>query len=216
MELAAAGGGPAAAAAAEMVPGFLLPARDVTVDESTSGFVGRGALGVVRRGTYNGQAAAFKSLHMLRTDAASVAEHGGRLRKEERKFLVQKFLVECRLMKSFVHPNIVGFLGVVVDDTPEMEPRYLAMQYIPSGTLGDLIHSDDYEFLRTDDEGYLPLPTQALVLDGLFAALEYLAAQELIHRDVKPDNILASVEDAQLLKVNCFFTLQARKEQTHT
>jgi serine/threonine protein kinase len=55
-----------------------------------------------------------------------------------------------------------------------MEPLYLAMEYIPSGTLQDLIHSERYEFLRTD-ERCLPLETQLVALTGLFAALEYLA-----------------------------------------
>ena len=36
--------------------------------------------------------------------------------------------------------------------------------------------------MRTGDAGCLPLATQVLVLDGLFAALQYLAAQNLIHR----------------------------------
>ena len=102
---------------------------------------------------------------------------------------------ECTLLESFDHVNIVPFFGVVCDDTTAMEPLYLAMQYVPSGTLQDLIHSERYVEMRSD-EGRLPLVTQALALLGLFSALEYLAERNLIHRDVKPANILAVVEEA--------------------
>jgi serine/threonine protein kinase len=102
---------------------------------------------------------------------------------------------ESTLLESFDHVNIVPFFGVVCDDTTAMEPLYLAMQYVPSGTLQDLIHSERYVEMRSD-EGRLPLVTQALALLGLFSALEYLAERNLIHRDVKPANILAVVEEA--------------------
>lgn len=170
------GRGSRGAAAACALPGFLVALQDSTIDETPTGLLGSGALGVVRRGTCRGSPAALKSLHLLRTDASIILD------ENERKFLVEKFMRECSFMQNFDHPNIVPFLGVVVDDTPQMEPLYLAMQYIPSGTLGDLIHKPHYRAMRTDDAGCLPLATQVLVLDGLFAALQYLAAQNLIHR----------------------------------
>ena len=163
--------------------------------------MGSGALGTVRRGTVKGRPAAFKSLHLLRTDAASVASFGGIIPPGDRKALVEKFMLECTLMQSFLHPNIVEFFGVVVDDSPQQEPRFLAMEYVPSGTLRDLLYSARYATLRTDGPGCLPLAIQVLALDGLFSALEYLAAQDLIHRDVKPDNILALLQDGRLTKV---------------
>ena len=57
-----------------------------------------------------------------------------------------------------------------------MEPLYLAMQYIPTGTLQDLVHSERYRLLRRD-ERCLPLETQLVALTGLFSALEYLAGR---------------------------------------
>ena len=97
-----------------------------------------------------------------------------------------------------------------VDATPEAEPRYLVMQYIPTGTLQDLvrlspaallqrisasgqlrvaaarqIHAERYAIMRADAD-CLPLEVQIVALVGLFSALEYLAAVPMIHRDVKP------------------------------
>ena len=103
-------------------------------------------------------------------------------------------------METCTHPNIVPFFGVVVDDTPAKEPLYLAMQYIESGTLQDLIYGERHAAVRTDDSR-LPLPTQLLALVGMFCALQHLASLNLIHRDVKPANILVVVERGQLIKV---------------
>ena len=64
---------------------------------------------------------------------------------------------------------------MVVDETPAREPLYLAMQYIPSGTLHDLIHGERYAAMRADG-GFLPLEDQVTTLLGVFRALAYLAA----------------------------------------
>jgi hypothetical protein len=67
------------------------------------------------------------------------------------------------------------FYGVVVDETPAREPLYLAMQYIASGTLHDLIYGERYAAMRADG-GFLPLEDQVTTLLGVFRALAYLAA----------------------------------------
>jgi serine/threonine protein kinase len=118
---------------------------------------------------------------------------------------LSKFMKECAFMKNCTHSNIVPFYGVVVDASPQQEPPYLMIQYIPTGTLADLIHADRYEAMRTDG-GCLPFEVQIVALVGLFSALEYLAAIPMIHRDVKPANILVVLEgrdeqQLQLLKV---------------
>ena len=181
-------------------PTFLIARANVEVQEGAEGFIGSGALGEVRRGRYQGKPCALKGLHLLRTDAASVAAFGGALNPDERKAFLSKFIQECRLLQSFEHENIVPFFGVVCDDTPAREPLYLAMEFIPSGTVQDLVHAERYRTMRTDDR-CLPLETQLVVLSGLFAALEYLAGRHLIHRDVKPANILAVVESERLEKI---------------
>ena len=109
------------------LPPFLVKAQDVEVVQGPDGIIGRGSLGEVRRGTLRGVEVALKSLFMLRTDAASIAAFGGALSDRERQFLASKFMKECMIMQSAVHPNIVPFFGVVVDDTPQMEPLFLAM-----------------------------------------------------------------------------------------
>ena len=181
-------------------PSFVIQSKDLEVEEGEEGLLGTGALGEVRRGRLHGAVVACKSLFLLRTDARAVAGFGGALRPEERRHLHAKFMQECTLMSSCRHPNIVPFFGVAVDDSAAREPRYLVMQYVDSGSLQDLIHTPRYSAMRTDD-ACLPLEVQALALVGMFSALEYLASLHLIHRDVKPANILAVVEEMQLRKV---------------
>ena len=181
---------------AQQLPEYIISRRDVDVQEGPEGVIGSGALGEVRRGEYRGEPCALKGLHLLRTDAASVAGFGGALNPDERSAYLGKFMQECEFMRSFKHDNIVPFFGVVCDDTAAREPLYLAMLLVPSGTLQDLIHGERYGLMRTD-ERCLPLEYQLVALAGLFAALEYLASRKLIHRDVKPANILAIVEPGE-------------------
>ena len=149
-----AGGGAAAA-------GWAIPVGEVEVVAGPAGVVGRGALGEVRRGAYRGVQVALKGLHLLRTDAAAMAAMGGALTPGERASVMASFLKECDMMRRCVHPNIVPFVGVVYD----REPLYLALQYLPAGTLHDMIYGERYSAMRTES-GALPLPTQMVANTG--------------------------------------------------
>lgn len=189
------GEAPAAVVPAE----YRISLADVHVIEGREGLIGRGALGEVRRGRYAGTEVALKGLHMLRTDAEALHAMGGALGPAERRVLQADFFRECDVLRQAVHPNILPFIGVVVD-AHGLQPLYLATQYIESGTLHDVLYSPRHGALRSDG-GYLPLETQLIALEGLFGALAYLADLPLIHRDIKPPNILAVVEEGRLVKV---------------
>eukprot|EP01043_Picozoa_sp_COSAG02_P041640 COSAG02_NODE_3468_length_6694_cov_2.962092_4_plen_633_part_00 len=186
---------------------LFISVRDVAIAEGSDGVIGRGALGEVRRGSVvaapgeeGSVQVALKGLHMLRNDATAHAAMGGPLTQREREAVLQTFWKECSMLRRATHKNIVPFIGVVIDDTPEREPLFIAALFVESGTLYDLIYGQRHAELRSDG-GYLPLDTQLVALEGLFAALEYLATIPLIHRDIKPANILAVVCDGSLHKV---------------
>jgi serine/threonine protein kinase len=163
--------------------------------------LGRGSNGEVRRGTFHGAPVALKSTFLLQqaSSAAGLAMMGiSGFTEGEREFLSQRFMQECQFLQQCAHPNILPFYGVVVDQ--RQEPRYLVMQYIADGTLHDLIYASHYAQLRTD-AGCLPLEAQVVALVGLFSALEYLATVPMIHRDVKPANILVVLHTGELQKV---------------
>ncbi len=87
-----------------------------------------------------------------------------------------RFLREARAAGSLSHPNIV-----VVHDVGEIEGRpFMAMELIEGQPLSELL------------EGGKQLPLRDTVLIGLqlARALEYAHARGVVHRDIKPGNIM--------------------------
>ena len=105
---------------------------DVALVEGPDGVIGHGALGEVRRATWCGTSIALKDLFMLRDDAAAIARLGGALAPELRASLRASFLRECDFLRRARHPNVLQFIGVVVDG--EGQPLYLATEYVEGGT----------------------------------------------------------------------------------
>jgi HAMP domain-containing protein len=100
-----------------------------------------------------------------------------------------RFLREARAAGGLSHPNIV-----VVHDVGEIERRpYMAMELIDGSPL-----SDKLEKTRS-------LPVREVVIIGLqlARALEYAHARGIVHRDIKPGNIMM-LADGQTIKVADF------------
>jgi len=90
----------------------------------------------------------------------------------------ERFIRESQLAASLEHANIVP----VYDADEEDGVLYLAMRFIPGEDLGSLIRS----------EGALELPFVLSVIEQAASALDAAHASGLVHRDVKPANILIS------------------------
>lgn len=94
--------------------------------------------------------------------------------KEDPQFL-ERFHREAKLVARLEHPNIVP-----IYDFAEHEGQpYLVMKFIPGETLKARLKSGDF----TLDEGNQ-------ILEALGSALSYAHESGILHRDVKPSNIL--------------------------
>ena len=94
--------------------------------------------------------------------------------------LLSRFHREARVVAGLRHPNIVQIFDF---DTTDGHP-YIVMEYLKGPTLAN--------YLRRLHERHERIPPHqvARLLKGLTAALDYAHEQGVIHRDIKPGNIL--------------------------
>lgn len=100
-----------------------------------------------------------------------------------------RFLREARAAGGLSHPNIV-----TVHDVGEIDGRpYMAMELMEGQTLSDAMHDGQ------------PLPVRDVIIMGiqLARALDYAHAHGVVHRDIKPGNIMLT-KSARTIKVTDF------------
>src|SRR4051794_37639339 len=132
--------------------------------------LGRGGMAEVRKGTdvRLGRTVAIKR---LRTDLASDATFQARFRRE------------AQSAASLNHPAIVSVYDTgeeMSTDGSNVAQPYIVMEYVAGRTLRDIIR-----------EGRKILPERALeITSGVLAALDYSHRAGIIHRDIKPGNVM--------------------------
>jgi eukaryotic-like serine/threonine-protein kinase len=90
---------------------------------------------------------------------------------------VQRFLQEGAVMSRLTHPNIVGVRGIIETGLG----HYIALELVEGGTLRHLLRG-----------GPLPIPQAFAVMHGLLQALDHAHQHAIVHRDVKPENVMLS------------------------
>jgi serine/threonine protein kinase len=127
--------------------------------------VAKGGMGAVYEG-YQSQLDRKVAIKVLRPDDSLGPEYEGHFRSE------------ARAMARLQHSNIV-----TVYDFGETASglHYIAMEYVEGSTLFDLIHDGALDQARVLD-----------IMVQVCAALQYAHERGVIHRDVKPANILVS------------------------
>jgi eukaryotic-like serine/threonine-protein kinase len=113
---------------------------------------------------------------------------------------VRRFIGEARSVARLSSPNVVG----VFDQGSDGDLLYLVMEYVPGRTLRELLR----------ERGRLG-PREALdVISGVLAGLAAAHQAGIIHRDVKPENVLLG--DGNTIKVADFGLARAASRASHT
>lgn len=124
----------------------------------------------------------------------------------ETHFQQRFFAAEAALVGRLEHPNVVQILDAVADD----EAPYLVMEYVPGVTLR--------RYCRAD--ALLPLAQVIEIGFKCAMALGYCYRQGLIHRDVKPANLLVNLDgdrigDVKVTDFGSVFNLGAEHTQIY-
>ncbi|MEO8687794.1 MAG: protein kinase, partial [Solirubrobacteraceae bacterium] len=91
--------------------------------------------------------------------------------------LARRFIREARVAGSLNHPNVV----TVYDFIEHEGTPYIAMEYLDRGSLRPSV-------------GRMSPAQIGGVLEGLLAALTHAESMKIVHRDVKPENLLVTDE----------------------
>ena len=114
---------------------------------------------------------------------------------------VKRFEVEAQSAASITHPNIVSIYDVGVDGNL----HYIVMELIKGKTLKDII---------VEEKGPLPWKWSVNIAIQIASALETAHRNHIIHRDIKPHNIIIT-EDG-VAKVTDFGIAKAVSNSTIT
>ena len=101
---------------------------------------------------------------------------------------VSRFQREAEAASKMIHNNIVNLLDVGMDG----ENRFLVMEYVQGNTLKEVIQ----------ERGRISAPTAAKIAIRILSALQQAHQNGIIHRDIKPQNIL--MDGAGYVKVADF------------
>lgn len=135
--------------------------------------IGRGSMGMVYRG-YDPYADRQVALKLALSDSLNNKEAGNRYRK--------MFFNEAHTAGMLKHPNIIEIL----DAGAEEETCYIVMELIDgSDTLKNYCKPDNL----------LPIEQVIEIVFKCAKALDYAHRQGIIHRDIKPTNILLSKDN---------------------
>ncbi len=101
---------------------------------------------------------------------------------ERNRQFVDRFIREAKLACKIKHPNLIAVYDA--GRNPDNGLYYLVMEYVPGGTVRDLLKKE-----------HRIAPARALrIIAQTAAALQAAHRHHMVHRDIKPDNIMFAAD----------------------
>jgi serine/threonine-protein kinase len=174
-----------------MVAGKILQGGKYTLIQE----IGRGGFGITFKATHH----YLEQEVVMKTINEKLRQHPDFAKFE------RQFQDEARRLATCVHPNIVRVSDFFVEDGLP----YMVMEYIPGETLGEA-------FILPG----IPLPEETAIhyIRQIGAALQVVHNNGLLHRDVKPDNIILrqGTQEVVLIDFGIAREFNSGVKQTHT
>ncbi|GJW58499.1 serine/threonine-protein kinase STY13-like protein [Tanacetum coccineum] len=155
--------------------------------------IGRGTFGVVHKGSYYSQTVAVK-----------VLDFGDKKTKVSMERMKNDFEKEVGLWKNLDHPNVTKMIGATMSMKTDSKQKNkksktesdfcIVSEYLKGGSLRS--------YLEKNRKKKLPLKIVIRFALDIAKGLSYLHSEKIIHRDVKPDNML--MDEKKLIKLADF------------
>jgi serine/threonine protein kinase len=143
----------------------------------------------------------FGTVYVVDTSTCKVAiKHVNQL-----KGYMNRELKTCKQLAKKNNSNIVKFLGYWIENTN----LFLVMEFIPNN-LNNILTQLSIENTQMEKDMMFTLMKQ------LAQALEYLEKIQLMHRDIKPDNILIDICTNRLVLADFGSAKFYKDDETHT
>eukprot|EP01060_Flectonema_neradi_P009491 TRINITY_DN16757_c0_g1_i1.p1 TRINITY_DN16757_c0_g1~~TRINITY_DN16757_c0_g1_i1.p1 ORF type:complete len:487 (+),score=100.02 TRINITY_DN16757_c0_g1_i1:68-1462(+) len=152
--------------------------------------IGRGAYGKVKLVVHI-ETDQFFALKIINKSTLARQKKG-----DEGKTRLDDVYYEIAVMKKFRHPNVVSLHEVINDSSSQKV--YLLLDYVQNGPIWAI--------------GMPPLPDEQLKrsLVGMCQGLDYIHTNNVLHRDIKPDNLL--VDEAGVVRW-CDFGVSSTRDK---
>ena len=128
--------------------------------------IGKGGMGVI-------YLARHTQLDVLRALKVLPSENAG-----DNNLFAERFIREARIASKIRHPNVVEVMDVETD--PQFNISYIVMEYVDGGSLRQILKA----------QSKLTFEQSVITIQSVAAALCTAARHGIVHRDIKPDNIM--------------------------